>query len=399
MRVLILNSWYYPNLKGGAEHSVKLLAENLTKRGHSVGVFTIDSDKREIVKESINGVNVYRGSGGVYDIRKAYLPQKPLIDSIKNKLLEIRNYSVIDELDVTCKKFNPDLVHINCIAGMSISVILYFYRKHIPMVYTLRDYFLDNPKNIIEVVTWKHPVKKIFYSLYREYVRRKTNLVDAVTAPSEFTLNHFLNLGFFQKTKYKCCVVNSVTVQKECVEKCIEEKLVRAKRNFMYAGSLTENKGVIPMLKAFMTTSLDSNLYICGTGRLSNYVQECANEDSRIKHLGLLSPVDLEKVYKMSDIMLVPSLWAEPFGRVVIEAAKYGLYVIGSNNGGIPEIIKCLGCGKTCEVSDIEVFRQAMEDAYRKDFSSEFANIKSNIDVYSIRRQIEKFENIYKQLL
>lgn len=126
MRILILNSWYYPNLMGGAEHSVMLLAENLVKRGHIVGVFTIDSEKRQLITETIHGVEVFRGSGGKYDIRKAYRPDKPLVESMRNKCLEIRNYSVISELSKVNTIFKPDIVHVNCIAGMSMSAIKYF---------------------------------------------------------------------------------------------------------------------------------------------------------------------------------------------------------------------------------------------------------------------------------
>ena len=152
MKILLLNSWYYPNLRGGAEHSVKLLAENLAKRGHEVAVFTIDSEKRKMVEEHINGVTIYRGTGGAYDIRKAYRSNKPLMESIKNKYLEIRNYSIIKELSRVNVMFAPDVVHINCIAGMSMSAVLYFRLKRVPIVYTLRDYFLDSPRNIIEKV-------------------------------------------------------------------------------------------------------------------------------------------------------------------------------------------------------------------------------------------------------
>ena len=42
MKILILNMFYYPNLIGGAEHSVKLLAEHLAAKGHKVSVLTMD---------------------------------------------------------------------------------------------------------------------------------------------------------------------------------------------------------------------------------------------------------------------------------------------------------------------------------------------------------------------
>ena len=38
--------------------------------------------------------------------------------------------------------------------------------------------------------------------------------------------------------------------------------------------------------------------------------------------------------------MLVPSLWNEPFSRVIIEAYSYGIPVVASNRGGMPEIVE-----------------------------------------------------------
>jgi len=47
---------------------------------------------------------------------------------------------------------------------------------------------------------------------------------------------------------------------------------------------------------------------------------------------------DIPKLLQITDIVCVPSL-AEPFGRVVVEGMAAGKPVIGSNVGGIPEII------------------------------------------------------------
>lgn len=398
MRILILNSWYYPNLMGGAEHSVLLLAENLVKRGYSVGVFTIDSEKQQLTTEVINGVDVFRGSGGKYDIRKAYRPHKPLMESLHNKWLEVRNYSIIPELAEVYAKFSPDVVHVNCIAGMSMSAIKYFQQKGVPIVYTLRDYFLDNPKNIVQNFTWKQPVKKILLAGYRWYTRRMSAHIDACTAPSTFTLNYYLDNGYFSNSKIQKCVFNSVPIDIEDTKKYIEEKRMHIVRNFMYAGSVTETKGIIPMLKAFMQTNMNCNLYICGIGNLLEFVKECAKKDTRIKVLGKLAPSELENIYRKSDIMLVPSLWAEPFGRVVIEAAKYGLYVIGSPNGGIPEIIKTLQCGCICDPKEEQKYKNILAQAFVTDFTDIYRNILDKIEIYSIEKQIDSFEKVYADL-
>ena len=57
MKVLIINSFYAPDIRGGAEYSVKKLAEGLQIRGHIVRVLcTGDFDKEEI----IDGIEIVR---------------------------------------------------------------------------------------------------------------------------------------------------------------------------------------------------------------------------------------------------------------------------------------------------------------------------------------------------
>ena len=42
---------------------------------------------------------------------------------------------------------------------------------------------------------------------------------------------------------------------------------------------------------------------------------------------------------KSGSIIIIPSLWQEPFGLVAAEAMSNGIAIIASNSGGIPEII------------------------------------------------------------
>ena len=48
---------------------------------------------------------------------------------------------------------------------------------------------------------------------------------------------------------------------------------------------------------------------------------------------------EVRNVYLKSDIVVVPSIKPEPFGLVAIEAMSFGLPVIGTNMGGLKEII------------------------------------------------------------
>jgi glycosyltransferase involved in cell wall biosynthesis len=59
--------------------------------------------------------------------------------------------------------------------------------------------------------------------------------------------------------------------------------------------------------------------------------------DPRIRFLGFVEPAEL---LSRIDVLVVPSLLQEPFGRVLIEAYGHGVAVIGSRRGGIPEVIE-----------------------------------------------------------
>ena len=59
--------------------------------------------------------------------------------------------------------------------------------------------------------------------------------------------------------------------------------------------------------------------------------------EQRVSFLGHLT--NTAALYQSSDVTVVPSLWSEPFGRVVIESMACGTPVAASQIGGIPEIL------------------------------------------------------------
>lgn len=48
---------------------------------------------------------------------------------------------------------------------------------------------------------------------------------------------------------------------------------------------------------------------------------------------------EMREVYARTEVLLGPSIWPEPFGRVFVEAASAGVPSITSNRGGIPEAV------------------------------------------------------------
>lgn len=60
--------------------------------------------------------------------------------------------------------------------------------------------------------------------------------------------------------------------------------------------------------------------------------------------------------YKNADVVIVPSIKPEPFGRIAIEAMSVGKPVIAANHGGLPEIVEHDRNGFLFSPGDIESF-------------------------------------------
>ena len=59
----------------------------------------------------------------------------------------------------------------------------------------------------------------------------------------------------------------------------------------------------------------------------------------RIKFVGRVSPQELIGLYDWCDVLVVPTITPEPFGRVAVEAMSRGRPVIATAIGGLTEII------------------------------------------------------------
>ena len=392
MRILLTNTFYYPNVVGGAEYSTKLLAEGLAKQKNEVAVYSVDSFEKELKKEEIEGVLVYRGTGGRFDAKLRFTKKGPVFKKFLNKFYELRNVKAEKEFERIIKEFKPDVIHTNNINGMSPLVWKCAKKNNIPCVHTIRDYWIVSPKNVL-------PKRNNFIELiYQKYFRKYSKYVDYVTAPSEFTLNSVLNLKYFDVKNSKH-VNNSVDLDMDYTRKCISNRKNNndEKVNFIFVGSLFENKGIFNLIKAFTSIKNDNiSLSICGKGKLEEYVIESAKKDKRITYRGMLTKEELQNEWIKNDVLIVPSVWDEPFGRVVIEANQHGLPVIGSNKGGILEILEYTKTGITYQFDDIEELKKAIKYfSNRNNVKKYYDEIMEKLPEYSIEKQLKAYIYIY----
>jgi len=116
----------------------------------------------------------------------------------------------------------------------------------------------------------------------------------------------------------------------------------------------------------------------------------------------IFAPVSYNQIpslYAQADIIVFPSLWPEPFGRIAIEAMAAGKPVIGSAIGGIKEII-IPGTGMVVEPGKVEHLREAIKILqYDQKLRIEMGKKGRKIveDLYSQEKVVEKLIKVYQE--
>lgn len=102
-----------------------------------------------------------------------------------------------------------------------------------------------------------------------------------------------------------------------------------------------------------------------------------------------------------NDVLVIPSLWEEPFGRVIFDAYKSCIPVIGSNIGGIPELIDNGKTGFLIEPGNVQELTEQINilTTDNKLLLEMYDYIIKALEKFSIDAQILEFEKCYEEML
>ncbi|WP_181919751.1 glycosyltransferase family 4 protein [Bacillus sp. AW] len=117
----------------------------------------------------------------------------------------------------------------------------------------------------------------------------------------------------------------------------------------LFSGRLTKTKGVKELIESFSKIK-EKNIKLLiagsswyGVNTKVKYVRELEiltkSLSDKIVFTGFVPYKELAKVHAIADMALVPSIWEEPAGLVVIEAMSSSLPLIITNSGGMPEYV------------------------------------------------------------
>ena len=117
------------------------------------------------------------------------------------------------------------------------------------------------------------------------------------------------------------------------------------------------------LLNAF--AKLDKGLlYIAGEGPEEETIKEIIKENNledRVKLLGFLNKKEMTEATRKCKFVVVPSIWYENCPYSILETLAIGKPVIGSNMGGIPELVNDNENGFIYQYDDVDELSNKMK--------------------------------------
>lgn len=369
---------------GGVPVVVRRFIEAFTERGHKVTIVTSKGKSREAVEKREN-LTVYR------------FPSLTLPKSEGEYALSFPSFHRIRRI---YEREGIDVLHCHIPSLLSLACVLEARKKGVPSIATnhllsetfSRNLFFDSTK-----------FNNFFYKIVNSFY----NLVDLVLCPSIYGLKTLRKYGL----KPRALVLsNGIELSKfnpnldhEQFDR--EFGLNEENKKVLYVGRLMEEKGLDVLLRAYSIVEAkmpDTNLIIVGKGHLRASLEDQASKLGleNVIFTGFVSDSLLKQAYASSDLFVLPS-YAEIQPLVLLEALAMGLPAIGTNVGGVPEMIIEGQNGYVLEPGDHEglaerTIRILNDDKLREEFSRNSLRMARSHD---IDKSADKLERLYSKLV
>lgn len=306
------------------------------------------------------------------------------------------------------KEYKPDIIHIHIMDQISPSVL--FLLKKYPTVMTLHG-----PESFLKkLLLWY-----LSPSCYKHNPYDKNNLKLA----GKLTYFYFY---YVQKFIYKFGLknVNIFIAPSKYIQNLVKTDVsptihlpnfVELRKfheltntyNLLFVGRLEKVKGVEFLIQAMsfiINVFPQTTLTIVGDGSnmadLLNLTKRLQIE-KYVQFVGWVENNDLDTYYEKASIVVAPSIWVEAFGIVILEAMSVGRPVIGTNVGGIPEIISDGVNGYIVEPKNSEQIAEKVIKLFSEEklLKELVRNARLKAEGFSVEKYVEKLEEIYGLLL
>ncbi len=334
MRVFLISRNYFPaGVVGGAQASVKFLAQELQLKGHDVAVLSIDDHPHTGIHEE-SGIMEYRiKNPNPYTKAGAGAAEKALWHS-KDRFLS-QSYN---EYKKVFMDFKPDVINTNVMAGIGVGIWNVAHKMNIPIIHTIHDYYLTCIKSSMR--SGNVNCADICFSC-------RLAALNTSMKPSRY-VGDVIYVSRHMKTAHEKAGLFSPKTRAHIIHGSYPLDNIPHREKAApntghpitlgFFGRISPEKGVEELLKALKKLPSDSwTLRIGGSGE-AGYVEKVKKiaAGMPVEFLGFQTP---NEFYSSVDAVIIYSLWNDPAPRVAYEAGCHGVIPIVTNRGGLPELV------------------------------------------------------------
>lgn len=390
MNILHITSAFRPHAVGGAEVVVTSLAERQAHDGHSVSVVHLSPDERQPYVEN---------SVEIYPVRPPYLvgigkhaSSSALVRRLNKLQIPINAFAVSKIMDVV-KSVNPDIVHTHSLPDISTFIWSAAKNNGSKIVHTLHDYDLMCGRATLFKGSNCGAIHRDC-KVHGHLKRFPLGAVDRFVSISQKVVEKHLEHGALAERELaKTTVIWNGSPARDGTRKRRElsggEPMV-----FGFIGRLVPEKGVgflIDACKALPSTGWA--LKIAGSAPVDD---ASFREPARGLPIEFVGWRDSQRFLDEVDVLVVPSLWDEPFGLTVIEGVRAGIPVIGSNRGAIPEILSEIYPGLIFDANSTSSLKNIMQDFISgKRFVADSDAMEAFSQKVSLEKMISSYYDVY----
>jgi len=396
---ILVTATTFPRWKNDTEPSfVYYLSDLLSKSGHKVTVLVphyLNAKRYEL----INNIKVYRFpyfypfklqrlcyDGGILEnIRKSILAK------IQVPFLFLMEFIYMKKI---IKKEKINLIHAHWILPQGVLAALFKKILNIPYIVTVHagDIF---------------PIRSIFFRYLSKITLKNC---DYCSANSSYTKKAILDITQVEKINVIPMGVDFDLFRRHKKNNSIRKKFNINGKFILFVGRLAEKKGLKYLIIAMQNVLKkfpDAKLIIIGDGSEKDNLTKLISERGISKNVifaGKINNKELPDYYSAADVFVGPSIVTkkgdtEGLGIVFLESLASGTCVIGSNVGGIPDIIKDNETGLLVkeknpkELAETIINVLSNEKLKNKLTKQGYIYIK---DKFSWKNVAKKFDNIIK---
>jgi glycosyltransferase involved in cell wall biosynthesis len=361
MRILFLSNYYPPFEIGGYEQLCRDVVQRMLARGHGVRVLTSDCGVK---------TPVHAGPPYVRRDLKLHVDYSARMNVPLQFLWRRRRAAAHDlrSLRAQVAEFQPEVILIWNLQGLPRSLAIAAEAfADVGVAYWLAGYSPAEPDEYW--LYWTNrgltPRAEVFKALLR---RPALALLRREGYPLRPAMRHVAVVSKYMRHKgvaegtlpaHTRVIYNGVEVEQFLRPVCHS---ITGGLNLLQAGRVSADKGVHIAIEAVgqmarRDPDIGVHLFVAGSGpagylaELHDLVRRDGIGD-RVSFLGWLPREQMPALLGRCHVLLLPTIYQEPFARVVLEAMAAGLAVVAAKTGGSSEIVEHEVTGLLCPPGD-----------------------------------------------